>query len=742
MKNKTIENLSFRWTTILGFFCGFTALAGCSSSSSRPDIKDLARQGESGFNGFIAEFEDAFVQAKGEKPRSRGENKKILSGVDSDFSGLRDDWEREIKVIAAGSTKSRPEVEFLLDSVAKIIQVGFEAGINDEGIPEEIYEVFFFAPECLWQLNPDQANEIWGGFENVVSFNSISTFFYLSFMDEPQVRAEEDYRIDPCQSLKASMKSFEALIEIDADDFLKAFESERDIARGDLARPTKLATVVASEKSSQCGLRQTTLFFANGMFTSRIDAKFSFREIRKRFYRTLTNDDFELSWAIKPDRVARLIYNEDENLFWQLFQVLLQKTDEVTLTMLRGLGKVFLSEEEVDLLVSEHLKGLLYRRDWGRDLEAHQREIERELEEGRNVVVVAHSQGNFFANALYDLMRTKYEDFDSRFAIVSIGSPATQIGGRSRYIKFANDVITSWVFDSVEGNFVSETNPTSSWSNHFLIEDYLNDKEAGREVMVSLRDLISGSRRGVVFDDVGVNEIRHDGWKMEVHDLFGRTDGIRFSHENQDLAPLTSLEMAVTYGLIADFEDPAYCMAFKTRQYASLDHKIANEDRWLKGNERGFPQVQFEWKPHASCEASDLESAKKILRDCLKAAEYMVSRENFMINGWALERPECCKNRCLLDDLFKAERIVSCGDEDLLRRYDSYAAMIPVYERALEILSSTTGVALPSLDEDLGFSYRQRQKLEDELEKRGEEKKIFDPIFGWWLDIVHEWMPQ
>lgn len=739
-----MKGLSFRRVKILGVVFGIAALAGCSSSSSRPSslgVKELDPQRGSRFNGQITEFEDAFEQSKGEKPVSRAENKKILRGIDSDLSGLRDDWEREIKKISSESTQFRSEVKVLLDSMAKIVQVGFEAGLNDDEIPKEIYEAFFFAPECLWQLNPDQAKDIWRDFENVVSFNSVSTFFYLSFIFHGSWlwMREDDYRMDPCQSWKGSMKAFEPLVEVDADFFLKNAEIES----GDLDEavpPSDLTEFVAPEKSSQCGLRQTTLFFANGMFTSPIDAKMAFREIRKRFYRTLTNDDFEVSWSIKPDRVARVLYNQDENLFWQVFQVLMQKTDEVSLAVLRGLGEVFLSEEEVNLLVSEQLQVLSNRREWGLDLGSHESQVVKELDYfGRNVVIVAHSQGNFFANALYDLLKPRYEDFDSRFAIVSIGSPASEIRGRSRNIKFTNDVVTSWIFDSVEGNFVAKENPTSSWSNHYLIEDYLNDEDAGAEVMESLRELIVGSRRGVEYynGSWGV-EILHDGKKHKVHDLFGNIDGIRFNHENADLGPLISLEMAVTYGLIPDFQDPAYCMAFKIRQFASLDHKIDNEEDWLKGREMGFPQVQFEWEPHASCEASGLESAKKILRDCLKAAKYIVSRKNFLSNpSWALGGPE------LICSLRGApERIISCRDKDMRKRYDSFEAMIPVYERALEILSSTTGVALPSLDENIGFSYIQRQILYEELEKQGEEKEFFLPIFGWWLDALNEWMPQ
>jgi hypothetical protein len=77
-----------------------------------------------------------------------------------------------------------------------------------------------------------------------------------------------------------------------------------------------------------------------------------------------------------------------------------------------------------------------------------------DLNSGKKVVIVAHSQGNFYANNAYRYIKEDYNKFIDSIGIVSVATPATWVEGAPRrpddkindyYTNNPNDLIINLV---------------------------------------------------------------------------------------------------------------------------------------------------------------------------------------------------------------------------------------------------------------------------------------------------------
>lgn len=67
------------------------------------------------------------------------------------------------------------------------------------------------------------------------------------------------------------------------------------------------------------------------------------------------------------------------------------------------------------------------------------------LKEGKRVVIVAHSQGNFYANTAYDGLVQQYPDYANRLGIVAVATPDSRVAGNGMYITVPEDAVISAV---------------------------------------------------------------------------------------------------------------------------------------------------------------------------------------------------------------------------------------------------------------------------------------------------------
>jgi hypothetical protein len=79
----------------------------------------------------------------------------------------------------------------------------------------------------------------------------------------------------------------------------------------------------------------------------------------------------------------------------------------------------------------------------------HVEKYDKFLSEGNKVVVVAHSQGNLFANIAYLGLDSQYSD---GFGIVSIGNPDNYVAGSGPYTTLEEDNVIGNVSESLPAN--------------------------------------------------------------------------------------------------------------------------------------------------------------------------------------------------------------------------------------------------------------------------------------------------
>lgn len=63
------------------------------------------------------------------------------------------------------------------------------------------------------------------------------------------------------------------------------------------------------------------------------------------------------------------------------------------------------------------------------------------LKRGDRIVIVAHSQGNFYANAAYDVLVSQSSNYVHRLGIVAVASPDNRVAGGGQYITVPEDVV-------------------------------------------------------------------------------------------------------------------------------------------------------------------------------------------------------------------------------------------------------------------------------------------------------------
>ena len=82
-------------------------------------------------------------------------------------------------------------------------------------------------------------------------------------------------------------------------------------------------------------------------------------------------------------------------------------------------------------------------------VQKHIEKYNKQLSEGNKVVIVAHSQGNLFANIAYLGISSQYID---GFGIVSVGNPDDHVGGGGPYTTLDEDIIIGSVPGSLPAN--------------------------------------------------------------------------------------------------------------------------------------------------------------------------------------------------------------------------------------------------------------------------------------------------
>lgn len=135
--------------------------------------------------------------------------------------------------------------------------------------------------------------------------------------------------------------------------------------------------------------------------------------------------------------------------------------------------------------------------------QVHAQAYEARLMEGDRVIIVAHSQGNFFANAAYDLL--KQGQSRSRLKslrIISVATPAPRVAGGGPHFTVENDGIMKLARKAIEaegGTTLGTMNENTSYENstrgdilghHAFLKEYLDGTETRTAILEAVEEAL------------------------------------------------------------------------------------------------------------------------------------------------------------------------------------------------------------------------------------------------------------
>jgi hypothetical protein len=237
--------------------------------------------------------------------------------------------------------------------------------------------------------------------------------------------------------------------------------------------------IVADGHANFCDLN-TYVFYGNGMFNDQNVADKSLVELEDSL-RDI-GDLSEEEWSFE------LSYNHDEGAY-SLFEVFRQRMGDQASSYWRWLGGLEIAPDWFqgamqDVAGSYDLVEALI----DADLRRHVQRYQGLLMEGNRVLVVAHSQGNLYANAAYEKLSSDGLPMDA-FGIVSVATPASRVAGDGPYYTLLNDMVIGAVQiafpNTLPGN-AGNTSDDSDWTHHSFIDSYLKGNQSGPLIVNSV----------------------------------------------------------------------------------------------------------------------------------------------------------------------------------------------------------------------------------------------------------------
>lgn len=244
-----------------------------------------------------------------------------------------------------------------------------------------------------------------------------------------------------------------------------------------------LCTRVVSADGGLCVQQTgTVIVFGNGIMGTEADATFAKRRLKDVLNASLTAGEF--------NRLEfQIAYNKSYGFFSDLYESLKQKMsqDNVVESFWRWLG----NQKAAPQVVRDEALRIASAFDFSTlvgtgDLNNHLLLYRTKIRGGKTVVVVAHSQGNFFANAAYGVLYNGVNPIATNsFGIVSVANPASFVGGGGPYTTASEDAVIAAISQTTLPGFVPPlpaniTNigsgaATSDWLGHSITGEYLVD---------------------------------------------------------------------------------------------------------------------------------------------------------------------------------------------------------------------------------------------------------------------------
>ena len=392
-------------------------------------LKPFATKLKLGFTTLLLIFLTACSEPTSVLPPDPGEaGKATLEGIDSDRDGVRDDVQRYIHLTYPND---EPTIEILTDH-ARLLQESILETYDDAGLialEQQALELTF----CLAQWRPEDANE------------DKRTFLSAFFNTPERFSAEKAYM----ESLPT------AIYEVD-DSLLQNCSQEIQ---------------AESLVSSQAAGEREIIFFLNGVMNS--------------YGQAFLSVDALLEGTGKP---VKLLYNRT-NGWYDFVETTAQKYNEPVQSWRDW---IYGLDRRVDLLA--HLAGLLSSAvtagAQAEDLAKFRAQYETYRKQNYKIVIVSHSQGNLFANQLFNIISNdpKTPKKDGKVCgldVVAVATPANRTVGSGFYSTVKNDLVITPIPSSLKSKDENPAEYKKQYEDglhHGFLETYFRGTVTGPKI--------------------------------------------------------------------------------------------------------------------------------------------------------------------------------------------------------------------------------------------------------------------
>ena len=121
------------------------------------------------------------------------------------------------------------------------------------------------------------------------------------------------------------------------------------------------------------------------------------------------------------------------------------------------------------------------------NLQAFVKEYLEKIKQGYKILLVAHSQGNFFANDAYEAIVKDYPGYSDSIKIISIGTPDSYVAGDGEYVSLKGDIISKLVPKAKPGYIENEEEGANG---HGWIDGYMGGNNTRNKIFRMIYDSI------------------------------------------------------------------------------------------------------------------------------------------------------------------------------------------------------------------------------------------------------------
>jgi len=235
--------------------------------------------------------------------------------------------------------------------------------------------------------------------------------------------------------------------------------------------------IINSGSIDGCTLKDSDIYFINGINSSEEASMLALRDISNAMKERLTEEAFNRTNFY-------LAYNPAEGILADVHESYEQSTGRNAVLFLRSFLGFGIENVADNFRAGEAVSNLIVESSEAGVLPEHLAQIKNSLRHGRRVIIIGYSQGNFFMNAIYQALTPSEQ---SSTSLMSIATPDDQVADGSRHITLTTDRLISLIDTRIEildPNFTN-TQITNGTLGHLFAFDYFSDGLDSREQILN-----------------------------------------------------------------------------------------------------------------------------------------------------------------------------------------------------------------------------------------------------------------